>query len=159
MDELLKLLRKNAMESPADLARMLDLTEDEVRRRIRDYEVSGIIRGYQAVVNEDNLDASAVTAVVEIKVTPEREGGFDRVAARVSRFSEVDSLYLMSGTYDLLAMVRGRDLREIATFVSAKLATIDGILSTATHFMLKAYKKQGVHMEESPDNERLPVSP
>lgn len=159
MEELLQLLRRNALESPADLARMLDIEEDEVRRRIKEYEAQGVIRGYQAVVNDDVLDTDTVTAVVEIKVTPEREGGFDRVAVRISRFTEVDSLYLMSGTYDLLAMVRGRDLREIANFVSAKLATMDGILSTATHFMLKAYKKQGFLMEEPPANERLPVSP
>lgn len=159
MDELLQLLRRNALETPADLARMLACNEDEVRSRIRDYESQGIIRGYQAVIDEDSLDTDTVTAVVEIKVTPVREGGFDRTAVRVSRFSEVESLYLMSGTYDLLAMVRGRDLREIATFVSAKLATLDGVLSTATHFMLKAYKKQGVLMEEPPSDERLQVSP
>ncbi len=159
MDELLKLLCRNALESPSDLARMLSLGEDEVCRRIREYEADGVIRGYQAIVNEDSLDTNNVTAVVEIKVTPERDGGFDRVAGRVSRFPEVESLYLMSGAYDLLAMVRGSDLREIATFVSAKLATIEGILSTATHFMLKTYKKQGVLMEDSPDNERIPVSP
>ncbi len=159
MDELLELLCRNALETPADLARMLDISEDDVRCRIREYEAKGVIRGYQAIVDEDSLDTDTVTAVVEIKVTPEREGGFDRTAARVSRFPEVDSLYLMSGTYDLLAMVRGRDLREIATFVSAKLATIEGVLSTATHFMLKAYKKQGVLMEDSPSDERLQVSP
>ena len=159
MDELLQLLCRNAMEPPADLARMLDMDEEEVRNRIRDYETKGIIRGYQAVVNEDSLDSNAVTAVVEIKVTPVREGGFDHTAARVSRFPEVESLYLMSGTYDLLAMVRGSDLREIATFVSAKLAMIEGVLSTATHFMLKAYKKQGVLMEDPPSDERLQVSP
>ncbi len=159
MDELLQLLCRNAMESSADLARMLDMDEEEVRHRIRDYEKNGIIRGYQAIVNENALETNTVTAVVEIKVTPVREGGFDHTAERVSRFPEVESLYLMSGTYDLLAMVRGRDLREIATFVSAKLAMIEGVLSTATHFMLKAYKKQGVLMEEPLSDERLQVSP
>ncbi len=159
MDELLELLCRNALETPADLARMLNASEDDIRSRISEYEAKGIIRGYQAIVDEDSLDTDTVKAVVEIKVTPVREGGFDRTAARVSRFHEVDSLYLMSGTYDLLAMVRGRDLREIATFVSAKLATLEGVLSTATHFMLKAYKKQGVLMEEPPSDERLQVSP
>lgn len=159
MDELLRLLRQNALETPANLARMLNLTEEEVKARIAEYEATGVIRGYQAIVNEDRLDLDRVRAVIEVKITPEREGGFDRVAERISRFPEVESAYLMSGAYDLLIFVRGRRLQDVAAFVSERLATIGGVLSTATHFMLKTYKEHGVLMTPEKDHERLPVSP
>lgn len=159
MDELLRLLRANARETPKNLARMLNTTEEAVTAKIAEYERIGVIRGYQAIVNTDQLDVDLVRAVIEIKVTPEREGGFNRLAERVSKFTEVESVYLMSGTYDLMAMVVGRDLKEVAFFVSEKLATIPGILSTATHFMLKTYKNNGILMEAEQPNERLKVSP
>lgn len=159
MDELLKLLKKNALETPENLARMLSLSADEVRSRIADYEKRGIIRGYQAVVNEDQLERRRVTAVIEVKVTPEREGGFNYVADRISRFPEVQSLFLMSGTFDLLLFVSGKDLHEVAFFVSDKLATIKGVISTSTHFMLKTYKANGVLMQGDEVHERLKVSP
>jgi DNA-binding Lrp family transcriptional regulator len=159
MDELLKLLRKNALESPANMAKMLKLSEKEIKTKIVEYEKKGIIRGYQAIVNEDRLNLNRVRAVIEVKITPEREGGFDRVAARLSKFPEVESLFLMSGGYDLLVFVSGVHLKEVASFVSEKLATIDGVLSTSTHFMLKTYKDQGVLMEMEKEDERLKVSP
>lgn len=159
MDELLKLLRANALESPKNLARMLNTTEAAVKAKIAEYERTGIIRGYQTIVNTDQLDVDLVRAVIEIKVTPEREGGFNRIAERVSKFAEVESVYLMSGTYDLMAVVAGRDLKEVAFFVSEKLATIEGILSTGTHFMLKTYKNNGILMEAEKPDERLKVSP
>jgi DNA-binding Lrp family transcriptional regulator len=159
MDELLKLLRQNALESPASLARMLGITEKEAREKISSYEKSGVIRGYQALVNEDLLNLSRVRAAIEVKITPEREGGFDRVAARIGRFPEVESLFLMSGGYDLLVFVKGETLREVALFVNEKLATLQGVLSTVTHFMLKTYKDQGVLMESEKTDERLKVSP
>lgn len=159
MDELLKLLRKNALESPKNLAKMLDIPEKEVKARIAEYEKSGVIRGYRAIVNEDRLDLDRVRAVIEIKITPEREGGFDRVSARIGKFPEVESLFLTSGAYDLLAFVSGKDLKEVASFVSEKLATIEGVTSTSTHFMLKTYKDQGVLMEIEKEHERLKVSP
>ena len=159
MEALLKLLRQNALESPRTLAQLLGLTEEEVRARIAAYEQKGVIRGYQAIVDEDQLKLNVVHAVIEVKVTPEREGGFDRVAERISKFPEVDALYLMSGSYDLLLFVTGRDLREVAAFVSEKLSTIGGILSTATYFILKTYKEKGVLMRARDDHERLAVSP
>ena len=159
MDDLLKLLQLNARETPANLARMLNSSETEVASRIAAYEQNGVIRGYQALINKDQLDLDLVHAVIEIKITPEREGGFNRLAERLSKFSEVESLYLMSGTYDLLAFVAGRNLNEVALFVSEKLATCEGIVSTATHFMLKTYKEHGVMMEEREQNERLQVTP
>lgn len=159
MDELLKLLRTNALETPENIAKMLDLPVKEIKKKIQQYEQQGIIRGYQAIVNEDQLDLDTVRAVIEIKITPERKGGFNKTAQRVSKFSQVDSLFLMSGTYDLLAFVSGRNLKEVANFVSERLATIDGVLSTSTHFMLKTYKDQGVLMEMEDSHERLKVSP
>ena len=159
MDELLKLLQTNALESPENLARMLGSTTAEVSARIQDYEKRGVIRGYQAILNEDELDLDNVTAVIEVKVTPQREGGFDTIAQRISRFPEVNSAYLMSGTYDLLLFVRGRTLREVASFVSERLSPLEGVLSTSTHFMLKTYKRLGVLMKQEASDERLSVSP
>jgi DNA-binding Lrp family transcriptional regulator len=159
MDELLNILKRNALERPEDIARMLRIDADDVKARIRDYEAKGIIRGYQAILNEDQLDLDRVTAVIEVKVTPEREGGFDRIASRVSRFPEVQSAYLMSGSFDILLFVAGRNLKEVALFVSEKLATLQGVTSTATHFMLKTYKRNGVLMETTDEDERLQVSP
>jgi DNA-binding Lrp family transcriptional regulator len=111
------------------------------------------------VLNEDALNLDTVTAVIEVKVTPERGGGFNRIADRLSRFPEVRSAYLMSGAYDLLLFVEGRNLRAVAAFVSEKLSTIDGVVSTSTHFMLKTYKRLGVLMEPSHEDERLTISP
>jgi DNA-binding Lrp family transcriptional regulator len=159
MDELLNILKSNALETPENIAKMLNLTVAQVRKKIADYEKQGVIRGYQAILNEDQLDLSRVTAVIEVKVTPEREGGFDRVSTRISRFAEVQSVYLMSGAYDLLLFVAGKDLKEVASFVSEKLATIQGVTSTSTHFMLKTYKHHGVLMEADHADERLKVSP
>ena len=159
MEELLKILQKNARADHADVAKQLGLSLEEVERKIADYEQLGVIRGYQAVLNEDALNLDTVTAVIEVKVTPERGGGFNRIADRLSRFPEVRSAYLMSGAYDLLLFVEGRNLRAVAAFVSEKLSTVDGVISTSTHFMLKTYKRLGVLMEPSHEDERLTISP
>jgi DNA-binding Lrp family transcriptional regulator len=159
MDELLNILKKNALESPENIAKMLNLQVGEVKSKIAEYEKKGVIRGYQAILNEDQLDLGRVTAVIEVKITPEREGGFNKVSSRIARFSEVQSVYLMSGAYDLLLFVAGRDLREVASFVSEKLATLEGVISTSTHFMLKTYKHNGLLMETEHEDERLKVSP
>ena len=159
MNELLELLKQNALESPENMAKMLGLSVDEVKKQIAEYEKEGVIRAYQAIVNEEKLDASLVTTVIEVKVTPESEGGFDRIATRISRFPEVESAYLMSGTFDLLLFIRGRTMHEAAGFVSEKLATMPGVTSTATHFMMKTYKQNGILMQTGEDDERLKVSP
>lgn len=159
MDELLKILKTNALEKPEAIAKMLNLSVEQVKARIAEYEKKGVIRGYQAIVDEDQLDIDKVTAVIEVKVTPERGGGFNRIASRIGRFPEVQSAYLMSGAYDLLLFVSGPDLKEVALFVSEKLATIEGVISTSTHFMLKTYKHHGVLMEGENEDERLQVSP
>ena len=159
MNELLELLKQNALESPENLAKMLGLSVDEVKKQIAEYEKEGVIRAYQAIVNEEKLDASLVTTVIEVKITPESEGGFDRIASRISRFPEVESAYLMSGTFDLLLFIRGRTMHEAAGFVSETLATMPGVTSTATHFMMKTYKQNGILMHTGEDDERLKVSP
>jgi DNA-binding Lrp family transcriptional regulator len=159
MDELLKILQANATESRETIAKMLNLSVAEVNKRIAKYEKSGVIRGYQAVLDEDKLNLDTVTAVIEVKIAPQREGGFNTVADRISRFPEVRSSYLMSGTYDVLLFVEGRNLREVAAFVSERLSPLDGVLSTSTHFMLKTYKSLGVLMETGHAEERLSIAP
>ncbi len=138
---------------------MLGVTPAEVRDRIDAYEKAGIIQGYQAVINEDQLDGAPVTAVIEVRLTAEREGGFNRIAERISRFPEVRSAFLMSGGFDLLLFVSGKTLNEVASFVSEKLSPLGGVVGTATHFMLKSYKKNDVLMRGSDENERPQVSP
>jgi len=159
MDQLLKLLRENAALTPARLSQMLNLPEAEVALKIKAYEKDNVILGYRTVLNEERLGMDLVRAVIEVKITPERGGGFDRLAERIAKYAEVNSCYLMSGGYDLLVIVEGNSLREVATFVSEKLATIQGVLSTATHFMLKPYKEQGVLMTREQNDERLAVTP
>ncbi|MBI3881839.1 MAG: Lrp/AsnC family transcriptional regulator [Verrucomicrobia bacterium] len=159
MDSLLKLLHENAALKPAQLAAMLNLTEAEVVSKIKAYERDHVILGYRTLLNEEKLGVDLVRAVIEVKITPEREGGFNRLADRIARYDEVKSCYLMSGGYDLLVIVEGDNLREVASFVSEKLATIQGVVSTATHFMLKPYKEQGVLMTKEAGDERLAVSP
>jgi DNA-binding Lrp family transcriptional regulator len=159
MDELLKILGANALESRENIARMLNVPAADVADRIAAYEKQGVIRGYQAILNEDKLDLDTVTAVIEVKVTPQREGGFNTIAERISKFPEVRSAYLMSGTYDLLLFVEGKNLRSVAQFVSEKLSPLEGVLSTSTHFMLKTYKRLGVLMQQESSDERLSVAP
>jgi DNA-binding Lrp family transcriptional regulator len=159
MDPILKLLQENAALKTAQLAKMLNLPETEIAAKIKAYEESQVILGYRAVLNEDKIGENIVRAVIEVKITPERGGGFDRLAERIAKYAEVRSCYLMSGGYDLLVVVEGKNLREVATFVSEKLATIQGVVSTATHFMLKVYKEQGLLLHAESDEERLAISP
>jgi DNA-binding Lrp family transcriptional regulator len=159
MDSLIRLLRQNAATPRVELARQLGVSEAELATKIEKLEKDGVILGYQAVINREKWDPDAVTAVIEVRVTPEREGGFDRIANRIARFEEVEGVYLMSGGHDLLVVVEGRNLREVASFVADKLSTIDAVQSCATHFRLKTYKENGrAHVaEEAP--ERLAVTP
>jgi len=159
MDPLLKLLKTNAALKPAELAALLNQPEAEVAAKIKSYEDDKVILGYQVILNEEKLAREIVRAVIEVKITPERGGGFDRLAERIAKYTEVSSCYLMSGGYDLLVVVEGSNLRQLATFVSEKLSTIQGVLSTSTHFMLKAYKEQGVLTNTEHNDERLPVTP
>jgi DNA-binding Lrp family transcriptional regulator len=159
MDPLVQLLRQNARTSTADLARELNLPEEVVADRIARLEADGVLLGYQAVVDSQKVSAALVTAVVEVKITPERGGGFDRLADRISKFTEVQSCYLMSGGYDLLVVLEGNNLQDIATFIAEKLSTIKGVISTATRFRLKTYKENGVSLSREVKAERLAVTP
>ena len=159
MDALLKLLRKNAALSTGDLAAVLELSEDEIRDRIHQAQADGDILGYQAILSDEATGRDKVQAVIEVKLTPERGGGFDRLADRISKYDEVKSCYLMSGSYDVLVIIDGNSLHEVASFVAEKLATIQGITSTATHFLLKRYKENGVMIGGAEEVERLAVSP
>jgi DNA-binding Lrp family transcriptional regulator len=159
MDPLLKLLRENASLTPAQLSTMLTMPESEVTNKIKAYEADQVIVGYHAILNEEKLGLERVKAVIEVKITPERGGGFDRLAERIAKYNEVESCYLMSGSYDLLVVVEGNTLREVASFVSEKLSTIHGVISTSTHFMLKPYKQDGLLMAAEHNEERLAVSP
>ena len=159
MDSLLKLLKENAALKPAQMAAMLNISEAEVLANIKAYETSHVILGYRAILNEEQLGVETVRAVIEVKITPERGGGFDRLAERIAKYAEVQSCYLMSGGYDLLVIVEGKNLRDVASFVSEKLATIQGVISTSTHFMLKPYKEQGVLMTYEQSEDRLAITP
>ncbi|MCC6232293.1 MAG: Lrp/AsnC family transcriptional regulator [Verrucomicrobiales bacterium] len=159
MDPLLKLVRENAALKPAQLASLLGTSEADVVARLKAYENDRVILGYRAVLNDEKVGHDLVRAVIEVRITPERGGGFDRLADRIAKYTEVESCYLMSGGYDLLVVVAGNNLREVASFVSEKLATIQGVVSTGTHFLLKPYKEQGVLMSGPTVDERLPVTP
>lgn len=159
MDPLLHLLQRDARATPADLAAQLDTGVADVEKRIAALESDGVILGYRAVIDSERVDEPSVTAIIEVKVAPEREGGFDRLAERIAGFEQVRACYLMSGDYDLLVIIDGRSLREVAGFVSEKLSSVNGVLGTSTHFRLKAYKEHGVLLAKAPAVERLAVSP
>lgn len=158
-DPLLELLRHKARISNQELADLLASDVASVSAKIGNWEQDGTIRGYQTVIDPQAAGDTSVSAFIEVKLTPERGGGFDRLAMRISRFDQVVSCYLASGGYDLLVVVEGSDLREVARFVSEKLSTLDGILSTATHFRLKTYKESGFLFDQESATERLAVAP
>jgi DNA-binding Lrp family transcriptional regulator len=159
MENLIALLQHNPLMPRADLARLLAMSEEDVNARIAQLEKEGVILGYQTVINREVWNPDTVTAVIEVKVTPERDGGFDRIASRISKFDEVQSCYLMSGGYDLLVLVEADNLRQVAAFVSEKLSTIEAVVSTATRFRLKTYKENGAFHHFETTAERLAVSP
>lgn len=159
-DPLLQLLRRKARISNQELADILSLDKDVVAVRVAAWEADGTILGYHAVIDpEATGDDESVSAFIEVKVTPERGGGFDRLAMRIARFDQVVSCYLASGGYDLMVVVEGGDLRDVARFVSEKLSSLEGVISTATHFRLKTYKENGFIFERATTTERLAVSP
>ena len=159
MDELIPLLLRNARTSVEDLAKELNSTPAAIAARIEKLEADGVLLGYHAILDPMKVPGSPVTAAIEVKITPERGGGFDRLASRIAKFSEVQSCYLMSGGYDLLVVVEGATLQEVAMFIAEKLSTIKGVISTATRFRLKAYKENGVDLTRESVPERLAVSP
>ncbi len=158
-ENLLEILARDGRISPEDIAKQLNITSKEVEKRIKKLEKDNIILGYKASVNWQRVRHNTVRALIEVKVTPERKVGFDAVAESIYRFPEVSSLSLLSGGYDLLVQVEGETLREVAQFVSEKLATIKGVQSTVSHFLLKTYKEDGVILVDQAESKRLPVTP
>ncbi|MBE6829406.1 Lrp/AsnC family transcriptional regulator [Clostridium sp. KNHs216] len=156
MDRLLNLLDENARLSTEQLAVMLNKTPDEVADAIADYEKQGVIRGYKALINWEKIDENKASALIELRVSPKRDRGFDEIANRIMQFDEVESVYLMSGGYDLAVKVHGKSMQEIAMFVMRRLSTLDSVLSTATHFILTRYKDGGVilNSEDEKDERR-----
>ena len=152
--KLLSLLNRDCRSSVKDLATMLGLTEDEVRAEIAELERTGVIRGYKAVIDWERLDDANVSAIIELKVTPKAGLGFEEIAAKVMRYPEVESVYLMSGVYDLNVVVKGRTFHEVAKFVAKELATIESVTSTATHFVLRRYKEMDVELLGDGEDER-----
>lgn len=154
MEEILEILEKNSKYNEEEIAVMTGKTTGEVREAIEKYEKDNVIVGYTALINWDQTSKDSVIALIEVKVTPQRGEGFDKVAERIYRFPEVKSCYLMSGGFDLTVIVEGKTIKEVALFVSEKLATQEGVLSTATHFILKKYKDKGVIFEEKIRDDR-----
>lgn len=143
MSSVLELLLEGERLSTEQMGEILGLSAEEVESELERLQAERVLLGWRPVLNPERAPENVVRAVIEVKISPEREGGFDRLATRISRFDTVESCYLMSGSYDLLVIATGKDLRDVATFVSERLASVEGILSTATHFMLRAYKEQG----------------
>lgn len=152
--KLLKLLNKDSRTTKADMATMLGVSEEEVHREIAEMEREGIIRGYKAVIDWERLDEAYVSAIIELKVTPKAGQGFEDVAAKVMKYPEVESVYLMSGVYDLNVVVKGRTFHEVARFVAKELSTIESVTSTATHFVLRRYKEMDVELLGGGTDER-----
>ena len=149
MDELLKLLEKEKnMVSRARFARILGISEEEVSQKIDALENDGVIAGYKTLINWEKTDREVVNALIELKVTPQKGGGFDMIADKIYGYPQVKSLYLMSGAYDLAVTLEGNTMQEVAMFVAQKLAPMDEVLSTATHFVLKKYKEEGIVFED-----------
>ncbi len=154
MDKLLQLLSENSSLTNAELSMILGEPEDYIAAQIKEYEKSGVIRGYRAVVNWDAVPESGVVALIELKVAPQLQKGFDEFAESLLGYDEVESVYLMAGAYDLLLTVKGRTIQDVSAFVAKRLAAMNGILSTATHFMLKRYKENGVSLVDVDKKDR-----
>lgn len=159
MNELIGLLRQNARFSNEQLAEMLGTTPDDIENQIQKLENDGIIKGYSVIIDENRADKDMVIANIELKVTPQRDYGFDELAKTIMMYDEVEAVSLMSGAYDLLVTVKGRNFKKIALFVAQRLATIEGVLSTATHFVLKTYKEKGIFIEDEEADERSMIAP
>lgn len=157
--DILDLLQQDARVSHKKIAVMLDKTETEIEQNIAEMEKSGLIVKYTAIVNAEKADDSVVEALIEVKVTPKSKEGFDGIAKKIASFPEVKSVYLMSGAYDLAVMIEDRTLQQVSRFVSERISTFDGVISTATHFILKKYKIEGSLTEREDEDYRILVQP
>lgn len=158
-EKILAILEKNSRIDLAELAALLGENEAAVANEIADMEQENIICGYHTLINWDKTGDEKVIALIEVKVTPQRGMGFDKLAEQIYQYSEVDCVYLMSGSYDFTVMLEGKTLREVSRFVSEKLSPIDSVISTATHFVLKKYKDHGTVMCDKPEDERMLITP
>ncbi|MFQ9064495.1 MAG: Lrp/AsnC family transcriptional regulator [Eubacterium sp.] len=158
MDRLLYLLETNPRLTNAELAVMLGVSEEEVKNQIRLYEESGVIKGYRAIIDKDKVNAKSCTALIEIKVQPKFGHGFDEVAQRIANLEEVESIYLMSGGYDLCCIVQNKSFEEVAMFVVKRLSPLEDVVSTTTNFILKKYKEQGISFAEPTKDDRGTIS-
>ena len=159
MRELLELLEHDARRPVGEIASMLKKSEYEIENEIERLEKNKIILSYNTLIDWEKFGSDTVTAIIEINLTPQREVGFDAIAERIYRFDEVRTMYLMSGSFDLLAIIEGKSLKEVANFVATRLSTIEGVTATRSHFMLKPYKKDGVIIGDEQKDMRLVVSP
>lgn len=153
-NKLLKLLEEDCTYTQEQLASMADMPLEDVKAAIKRYEEEKIVLGYKAIVDWDRTQEESVTALIEVKVTPQRNEGFDRVAERIYQYDEVESMYLMSGSFDLAIIISGRTLREVAMFVGDRLSTIQGVTGTATHFILRKYKEKHLVFRPQEPEER-----
>ncbi|MBR1860329.1 MAG: Lrp/AsnC family transcriptional regulator [Lachnospiraceae bacterium] len=158
-EELLAIIEKNSRIDLKELAVILGVAEIDVVNTLQKMEDEGIVCGYHTMINWEKTSIEKVTALIEVRVTPQRGQGFDNIAERIYKYPEVQSVYLISGGYDLLVTLEGKTLREVSTFVSDKLSTLETVLSTATHFILKKYKDHGTILNEKPEDEREIVTP
>jgi DNA-binding Lrp family transcriptional regulator len=158
-EKILAAIDKNSKLTAKDLAAMFGSTEEEVSATLKQLEDESIICGYPTLINWDKTESEKVTALIEVKVTPQRGQGFDRIAERIYKFDEVESVYLMSGGFDLTVIIEGKSMKEVATFVSSKLAPMEAVLSTATHFVLKKYKQHGLPLVHENNDERMLITP
>ena len=158
MENLLSLIEENAKLTEEQLAAMLGQSVEEIHHQIRQYEKAGVIKGYKALIDWDKVDKDIITAFIEVKVTPQRDSGFEQVAERIMQFEEVDSVYLMSGGFDLSVTVSGKSFKEVAMFVAERLSPLDNVLSTGTHFILRKYKDKGVLFGAEKSDERGKIS-
>ena len=152
--EILKLLNKNGRMKTEDIATVLGLSEDEVRDKIKQLEAEGLIRGYKAIIDWERFDSANISAIIELKVTPKDGYGFEEVAEKVSQYPEVESVYLMSGVYDLNVVVKCKTFQDVARFVATELSTIESVTSTATHFIMRRYKEADVMLISDTPDER-----
>ena len=159
-EQILRAMDKNSKLTPADLAMMFNTTPETVEELIEQLEKDAVICGYPTLINWDKTDSEKVMALIEVKVTPQRGLGFDKIAERIYKFEEVESVYLMSGGFDLTVIIQGKTMREVSNFVSSKLAPMEAVLSTTTHFVLKKYKEHGMSLvQDVESDERMLVTP
>ncbi len=160
MEEILEILQKDARTTPEEIAKMLKKKLQDVKKAIAKYEKEGVILKYKAVINKDLIrdEDSSVRALIEVNIVPQKDFGFDKIAERIYSFPEVTSCYLISGTYDLLVIIEGKNIHTVSNFVAEKLSCLENVRGTATHFLLKKYKEDGVILKHKEENKRIAIS-